>query len=141
MRKKIRLNEEGYRLYYLLAEYETVEKACQFFKKYEPEMKFCPHLVRADLLRGENLILYLYALPQAQKWWVEASVENPSLAGAVKVTLHEVEDFLEEEVSIEWGTYQSPPCGSECLDCPFYKDRRCTGCPVVTGFKKINTCL
>ena len=51
MRKKIRLNEEGYRLYYLLAEYETVEKACQFFKKYEPNMKFCPHLVRADLLR------------------------------------------------------------------------------------------
>ncbi len=135
MKRKIKLNEDGYGLYYLMAEYETEKRAGQAFNEYDPGMRFCPHLVRADLLKGQKSILYLYVLPLAQRWWIEAPVENPSLAGAIKATLYEVERPLEGEVSVTWGSYESPPCGSDCLNCSFMRDKRCEGCPIVPAFR------
>jgi|GEM_PF-1374968 len=136
MKKRIHLKEDRYGMYYLFAEYVTAGEAEKVFEEVKVNMRHCPHLVRADRLDPESkTILYQYALPLDKRWWVEAPVEKPALAGAVRVSLLNVEEPWSEEVEVEWVEvpFDSPPCGSNCPTCIFFKQGRCAGCPLVFG--------
>lgn len=93
-------------------------------------VKDCPHLVHALAAEGDPLrMVCVFALPRHKKWWLQALVEKPSLAGAESAVVTFFDDACPDTVLLpEPRAEGDPPCGTNCAKCPSNRVR-CQGCP------------
>ena len=95
-------------------------------------MKNCPHLVVAGT--SGNIVSMSFIVPESLRWWFEGPAENPELLGAKKVDVFIIDDITYPEKFVPRLPEKklgSPPCGSNCLECPMREKYECPGCPAV----------
>jgi hypothetical protein len=122
------LNQE---CYLLLGEAPTAEAAARIAEVFSP----CPYVYFMGAF-GE-MVVGVYFLAGAHKWWLRAVAENPQATlGLKRAALYVTERpafpaGMEPRVPAEKG--DRAPCGAYCPECPRYRDP-CRGCPASTHF-------
>ncbi len=84
-----------------------------------------------------NVVVGVFVLPEAKRWWIEYPQEHPEALGLESATVLITE---KPTVSSPWSrgevqpTALTTPCGTDCLTCPQYR-ARCSGCPATVNFR------
>lgn len=126
MKKCVNLAESELRL----VAAEVVEESADRVVRTLEAMRECPHVVAFLPSRdAPECFLGLYALPEDKLWWLEMLVDDPSLIKAESVKVWVLAPGVPEEVWLDVKPAEGkPPCGSECANCPLYREK-CRGCP------------
>ncbi len=95
----------------------------------------CPYAATYE--SGGRLIIGVYALPAAKKWWLRVPARQPDILGLERAAVFFTDNV---QASSPWSRgevtpdMEAAPCGSSCEECPFYR-RRCEGCPATVYYR------
>lgn len=95
-------------------------------------MKNCPHLVVAGT--SGNIVSMSFIVPESLRWWFEGPAESPELLDSKKVDVFIINEIIHPEKfepQLPKTMLNSPPCGTNCHECPMCEKYNCPGCPAV----------
>jgi hypothetical protein len=117
--------------YLLIGEAPTEEAAARIAEVFSG----CPYVYFMGAFG--NMVVGIYFLSGAHRWWLQAVAENPEATlGLRRAALYITERpafpaGMEPRIPAERG--DRSPCGAYCPECPRYR-KECRGCPASRHF-------